>query len=189
MTIPAGYGQVTFGYTGGPVPTGAVNTLGFRNLADATPAEAAGAFGESWGQAIVPLLVETITFSSVLVKLGPDEDGPSAMISVDEDGGVDDGAASPNVSYLIHKNTNLGGRRGRGRMFIPGVAETLVDGAGVVDGPAVSSFDSAFETLVTAWGVENLPPYLLHDGLLSPTIISSLTCDARVATQRRRLRR
>lgn len=189
MTIPDGFGQASFGFSGGPVPTGAIATLGFQNVADGSASDIAGGMADVFGEEIVPLLTDSITFESVLVKLGPDETGPSATVAVSVDGELTGGAATPNVAYLVHKNTNLGGRRGRGRMFIPGVTEETVDGAGNLTSGTVSSWNTALATLLVTLATNDLPAYLLHDGPTPPTAVQTLTIDGRVATQRRRLRR
>lgn len=98
-----------------------------------------------------------------------------------------------NCSLLITKNTALGGRKYRGRMFVP-VAELnegAVDQSGNILsaqlGPIQARWTAAFTALQAAF----LEPILFHQdgGVTDPTPITSLTVQALIATQRRRMRR
>jgi hypothetical protein len=100
----------------------------------------------------------------------------------------------PNCALLVRKATASGGRRNRGRMYIPGLAlRPSTSPAGVLDGGAFSALDSdaaAFRIAVEA------SPLVGPDGLLlfhseSPataTPITQLLVQQKIATQRRRLR-
>lgn len=100
----------------------------------------------------------------------------------------------PNCAVLVHKRTQRGGRRGRGRLFIPWcVSEGNVGENGVID----SSVVATLQTTLTGWFVDlearGVPMYLLHqDGQTSPglpTKVTSLAVDPLISTQRRRLHR
>lgn len=97
----------------------------------------------------------------------------------------------PNCAMLIRKMTVLGGRRNRGRLFVPGISNTGVSNAGVI-APATLS---AYQTSATAWmaalvaTAEVVDLSLFHDTApFTPTNITALVCQGRLATQRRRLR-
>jgi hypothetical protein len=100
-----------------------------------------------------------------------------------------------NSAYLVRKNTALGGRRNRGRMYLPGVPESLVSDAGVLTPVRVTEVTNALEAwraaLVASVAIEEM--VILHaTSLLSPTPaptpVTSLVCQPLIATQRRRLR-
>lgn len=98
----------------------------------------------------------------------------------------------PNTALLIKKNTASGGRRNRGRMYVPPVwpPETKVDGNGVIDSGEVTTlqnqYNSAFADLVT----NNCPPMLFHsEAPFTATAITGFTVQSLMATQRRRLRK
>ena len=137
-------------------------------------------------------------------------------VSVGQDGGEDligfspfnvacTGAAAtvtPNVAALIHKRTARGGRRGRGRMFLPwAIVETQVDNAGVLDPAQNTSLQTAATAFFDALAAGGEPMYLLHGPGVEkegeppppppppPTIVVSLDVDRIVSTQRRRLGR
>lgn len=103
-------------------------------------------------------------------------------------------AQPPNVAVLVHKQSNRGGRRGRGRMFLPwSVGQGHILESGVIEEPNRTNIQNSvtvfFQKLVT----EEIPMVLLHQegktaaGL--PDLVTGLRLDSRIATQRRRLGR
>lgn len=112
-----------------------------------------------------------------------------------------------NCAYLMTKHTALGGRRHRGRAFLPptSVDETLVNAAGVFLPTYASSVASAQQGVLTTLAALTYPleAVILHSlsrdpvtgeeigsvgGLPSPTPITSLSVSTTLATQRRRMR-
>ncbi len=102
-----------------------------------------------------------------------------------------------NSAYLIRKRTGAAGRRGRGRIYLPGVPEAAVSNTGVL----VASQITAVQAAATGWFSELTaptfglasPPVVLHrsEGIgvePPPTVITSFSVAAQIATQRRRLR-
>lgn len=100
-----------------------------------------------------------------------------------------------NTAFLVRKQTTLGGRRNRGRMYIPGVPESWVTGAGVVPIANVGNVNTACAALGiggsvhTAFGFLGQMQLLHQSGSQTPTEVVDLQCQRVVATQRRRLRR
>lgn len=100
-----------------------------------------------------------------------------------------------NTALLARKSTALGGRRGRGRMFIPGVRQQEVSSAGVVSTTYVSAWNvnlaaiSVGGTTHTAFGFLGQVQLLHETGSQTPTEVTDLSMQNIVATQRRRLRR
>jgi len=106
----------------------------------------------------------------------------------------------PNNNLLVKKSTNLGGRRGRGRCFIPWVVQDAAcDEVGVIDPTSLSVRISDAESWLavlagTTPGTYESPMYLLHDSRgagtePAPTIVTGLTCPALIAVQNRRIGR
>lgn len=99
------------------------------------------------------------------------------------------GAPPNNVSTLVKKITALGGRSGRGRMFLPpfNLNETSVANNGMITGAVLATMQTGINAAF--WAANRV---LLHDsatpGSPDPTPITSLIVDPQVATQRRRLR-
>lgn len=189
MIIPAGYAQVTFLHGGIALPFGAACTLGLDYAPALAVEDAAGIAAAQWNTFIRPLMVADVTFEGVLMKYGPNVDGPTAVVSVANPGGVSQDQLSPNTSVLIHKQTASGGRKNRGRMFVPGIGETSVDGSGAIAAGVRTTWEGAMEDLYDGLVAGGLQPVVLHGDATTPTVITSLAVDGRTATQRRRLRR
>lgn len=94
-----------------------------------------------------------------------------------------------NCAFLIRKGTALGGRQGRGRMYLPPfpIAETQVNHLGQL----VAASQASLQGKINSWLLPEIEKVLFHDasqGAMAPTPITSFLVDARIATQRRRLR-
>ena len=193
MIIPVLYAQANVKYTGTSVPRGAEVTLGLNK--ELWAGSAAGAAQEVLNAfqstAMKALLPSTITIASCLMKFGPNTTGAAAEVSGPVVGTSPNASASPNVAYLVRKNTGFGGRTGRGRMYFPGAGEPNVDAGGNVLAAHVTAWNSALEAMRTALVALGLVPTLLHGAgspVTSPMPITSFSTDSKVATQRRRLR-
>jgi len=105
-----------------------------------------------------------------------------------------------NCALLVKKTTFTGGRRGRGRAYLPWVIEeTWCDDVGNIFSTnqatlqgAVDDWKGELET--GAGALDPTPMYLLHNSegetpAGSPSEVVSLTVDSLIATQRRRLGR
>lgn len=186
--IPFGFAQATMIYTSASLPHGAANTLGFDVQAyGGSPGSAAQDVYERWA-GVVQGLAGTIRLAEVLVKFGPGDTGPAASFS-GETVSAANAPSPPNVAYLVRKNTNIGGRQGRGRMYLPGVNESAVDAAGGIAGTLIADLSGRLGTAFAGFIADNLPPVLLHEDALAPTPLINLDISGQVATMRRRLRR
>jgi hypothetical protein len=118
-------------------------------------------------------------------------DRPSSLA-----GGANDTNITPqNSAHLIRKNTSLGGRRNRGRMYLPGVSEANVSNTGVLAPARVAQINTALSNWRAALEANTgiLYMVILHGTSLNsptptPTPVTSLACQPVIATQRRRLR-
>ncbi len=108
------------------------------------------------------------------------------------------GSANPlpqNCAALFHKRSNVTGRRNRGRLYLPGLSEGAVDPAGRLNSGEVTAYGGLANDWLNAVRLtESIADMvILHsDGISSapaPTVVSSITVDPVIATQRRRLRR
>lgn len=100
-------------------------------------------------------------------------------------------SVTPNVSLLVKKRTALGGRKNRGRFFIPwAVREDQVDEGGIISSLDLTTAQNAMNAVLAQSATSNLPFVILHatDPSVPPTV-TALVVDALVATQRRRLGR
>lgn len=135
------------------------------------------------------------TFGPVNTLLGQDDDPPIPGMSTIAAGvgARVGGSPPPNVAVLIHKAAFLPGRHARGRWYIPwGADETLIDEVGALNATVISGTNTRMTNLkggLAGAGVPLAMYYSTGPGVGSLALVDSLTCDAVVATQRRRLRR
>jgi hypothetical protein len=145
----------------------------------------------AWAVHLMPSLCDAITFLGATYSSGL---GTAFQTQRAISGGQSAPCAPYNTAYLVHKNTLAVGRRGNGRMFLPGVHESATSPAGFLD-PAISNpIQTALNALFAAWKTQGFQPVLLHSpytGNETPpsTIIEDIGLDAQVATQRNRMRR
>lgn len=190
MEIPSGYGQVNFIFTGGSAPNGAQCVFGVKNLTALSPLAIANFADSYYNTFIKSQMSAQVTLSGVLVKLGPTATGPSVLINTTRVGVGTGGNFPPNTAFLVKKFTSAGGHSGQGRMFLPGVAEAQADDAGMLAAGTISGFNTALGGFLNSMNGSDCPMVLLHnDPTMTPNIVTSLILQAKVATQRKRLRR
>jgi len=193
MTIPVGYSQVNLKFTGTLYPTGAEVTYGIEDNGSVSPENTAEAIGDIWAAAnLAPRMTDGCDLVAILVKQGPDATGASAEIGYSIAGTGSGDGSPPNTAILVRKVTELGGRAGRGRMFMPGVSETDAQGGGNLDSEERSNWQTVLDEVLAEHATAEIPWVVLHGAgspLSTPTPIVALTVDSRLATQRRRLRR
>lgn len=142
-----------------------------------------------------------VTVGPATLRVGQDGGDPLAVEGSFTDTGAETGAMiPPNSNLLVKKQTALGGRRGRGRCFIPWVLlDAAVDDVGQIDSGslAVRQGDASSwlahltnNTIVT----NDTPMYLLHDSRgagtePAPSLVTALTVPSLIAVQNRRIGR
>lgn len=191
MIIPAGYAQVNIIWGGPDYPTGAQCTFGIKHTSHGgTAAEVATDVAGQTTFQLADFWGSEVSWDECLVKFGPNDTGPAATVP---GGGLGTGGAASNwpaASVLVRKNTNFGGRKGRGRMFWPAPGDAAIDDGGQIQGTFVTDFNVALASWVAGMDGIGLPLYLLHaDPSDIPMLITSCTADLTLATQRRRQRR
>lgn len=190
MIIPVGFAQCNVVFSGAGVPTGAQVTFGVKNDAAHGAAELGSYVIQYWDESdIMVYLSNTVQIDGVLVKLGPNDTGPSDFYASVLVGGGASAANAPNAAFLIHKSTALGGRQSRGRMYIPGLQEADINTGGLLAGTTAADMGAACQLFLEKMAADSLPLALLHGNAVVPFPIDAMSCDAKVATQRRRLRR
>lgn len=192
--IPVGFAQINFRMTGFGVPYGAECVLGveFGSFPAPTPSLIADDAADAWAVHIMPRMTADITLSEVSCKFGPNDTGPQGTVSRAVVGGVAQAGVTPNVAVLVRKNTAGGGRRNRGRMYVPGQPEAPLNANGDLTAPELNAWQVAFDGFYNALTTGALEPVVLHSPGISatppPTGILGFSVQARVATQRDRLR-
>lgn len=203
LNLPTGYYMATLRFGGTAAPRGAAITWGGKlNDGTDTPAtvgsqiativrNASGPFNTAGGPT-----VNTLTFVDILVKFGPLATGPAAITGVGAAAGAGGGDAyAPNCALLASKTTLLGGRHGRGRMYVPGLAEGDVVAGGNLASGVQADRQSKWTYVAQQLVIADIPMYLLHrydpdlgQTPMAPTFVESVLISGQVASQRNRLR-
>jgi len=192
--IPVGFGQAVFTFKVAGDNEEMLTTLGFATDAD-TSAERTGVadlFFDAWRDNLTGMHVSTCDLNRVDVYFGTTGGTIPSTSTLPPNGGTGGtGMLPPNTSILIRKLTNQAGRKNRGRMYVPGTPESIVDNVGLLGATNETSYNNQLELFRTqvllAGNVTGLR--ILHsDPLDAPTEITGFKVDPKVATQRRRLR-
>lgn len=195
MEIPAGYAQITLGFSGAMAPTGAAVVYGVlwdEEFPSSFMSEALDEAVAAFGTRFMPAITNQLTLSSALIKVGPNVTGPSLEKGYSVTGGSGNVGGYPGACYLLTKRTAFGGRAGRGRMFLPGVPEATIEPGGLLTSGTATAMTTAATNWLADHATNAVPVVLLHNAgspLTEPTPVTEMACSARTATQRRRNRR
>lgn len=192
MLIPLGYSQVNLRFTGTGLPHGAEVSFGVnQNDATQTPAVIADNVGQAYVENLLSVCANQVKLTEILVKSGPNDEGPSAVVAMDLTGVANYGDVIPSNTLLVRKNTAMGGRRGRGRNFWPLIGESAVGNGGFIQGETLALFQQRFDFFLQKLQGLDMPMVLLHGEQTKPTpplYITGLSVQPQIASQRRRLR-
>jgi hypothetical protein len=202
LIIPPGFGQVLLPFKHEALARSALVTYGL-DLSDVGGDYAQTAnlqpviFTNNWGTE----LDSQVTVGPATIRVGQDGGDPLSVEGSDTQVGEESsGMLPPNCALLVRKATSLGGRRGRGRCYIPWVTqENAVDDVGTLDGGSLTARQSdatnwLLDLQAGTTGDFPTPMVILHDSSgagvePSPSVVTGLNVDALIATQRRRLGR
>lgn len=143
----------------------------------------------AWGPA--GDIVNVYTLSDTTVRYKMDASGTVDFTVVNPLVGTSTGAPPPsNCAMLIKKVTSSGGRRNRGRMFMPpsNLGETAVDGRGVITPVARVALQGKADDFFEALELPGYEMRLFHSDGAPSTRVVSLLVDSTIATQRTRMR-
>lgn len=200
LNIPNGFGEATlkFSLAGNPRPKFVTMGIGNRVggelvLADDVyaAATAAGSILDAENELFVGWTFDGVIATQYLPS------GPVVSEHLEPVVGEATGQTlPPNVAVLVQKRTAEGGRRNRGRMYLPpyGFSEGVIDQAGAIDSTELAGLQAKLDAFLVALEANDAPMVILHwsevpDSDLVPTTVTSLQAVSTVATQRRRLRR
>lgn len=196
LIIPTGFAQATIPLNHVAVVREAVTTFGVDSSNAGGDYEGlADGIMTVWEAEVAPILDADVTAGPVELAVG--QDGGENLVAVGSTTSVGNrviSTVSPNVAVLVRKRTARGGRRGRGRMYVPWAAQdSAVDEAGTINPTEMGLLQGAFADFLTALNANAADMYLLHNEGLStpgaPNLVTTLSVDNLVATQRRRLGR
>jgi hypothetical protein len=196
IKVPSGFTNVSYRLSLAGDAEEMLVTMGFR-IETGFGINPAGAalLADSFQQNMLNLCAAGYTFRGLRAADGPDGQGQVHEVERSVTSTSTKLGMPPNTAYLTRKVTGLGGRRNRGRFYMPGVSEIDVDNTGLL----TPTHRTNYQTSVNNWFTQNLAGpeiashALFHDtpeGVpgVAPTDILSLNVQGKVATQRRRLR-
>lgn len=194
LVIPPGFAQLVYRFTLASDPEPMVVTIG-RNLStyggiDQADVDTMAGYFTTASPA--SSLYSVYRYEGMTLYQGQDgappvvwESSPSVAFQ-----GTAAGETLPqNCAYLVRKRTALGGRRGRGRMYVPPFwfSEATVDSRGYLTSAAVTAAQTRMNNWFSGSGW-----VILHAPGISatpdPTEIVSFVVQNQIATQRRRMR-
>lgn len=195
IIVPVGEGTATFVFTCAGITKECTWSVGIRPLdedwAPASIASTIQAFSQGSTKPYDAAHMGVAwTFQGVSCMKMTD-DGPLVGDFFDPvDGTSNVGNMPINCAVLMNKRTALGGRKNKGRAYIPPCypAETLVNGAGLVEEEALDNLTEWYEALLGSFVTEELVPCVHHSDGSAGTPINGLVPGGTIATQRRRLR-
>lgn len=198
VIIPPGYGEAAWVFTSNEGTAPFVCTMGV-NLTGAGGAytTAANDLFAMWATTILLGMDSDLILDRCVLTVG--QDGPSGSVqsSISAVAGGRSAEGLPwSMSAIARKQSGALGRRGRGRMFIPGLVSPAEIGQGgqiaaprriVIDG----LLDDFYEALTSEEASNRIyPPVLLHSpgGPSTPTPVTALSCAPLVGWVRKRIR-
>jgi hypothetical protein len=208
--IPAGFAEVSFRHQFLEGGTIAICTMGMNlNGGTGTNTEKLEQVTEGWWLSWKDLLSNAVNYLGTTTRIGVAGSEPIIVERARVQLGLNPNAMlTRNTAGLVRKITNRGGRRGRGRFFVPAILqEAAVDQAGnlttAMRGLVQTASTGLYNKLVVVGG----GAVLLHDDQAvsgynpstgkpvyvtidpgPPSTITDLIADPRAATQRRRMR-
>lgn len=195
LIIPPGYAQCSVQMLHASVTRPAYITLGvdWRTVGGDFAGAVVG-FGDNLIPALDDRVDSNVTFGPIIARVGSDD---GALVYEDTRltaGARNMASASPSVSVLVEKRTARGGRRGRGRMFVPWACSvgsaSDTDEAGKLSSAAITAWVGTLATIMSNFAADATPLVILHNtgdttpGAPDPII--SLGVDPVVGLQRRR---
>jgi len=170
LIIPPGFGNAAFIFTSTTGTPPIVTTLGLDlSAAGGDFAEAANVAFSAYATHVLPETDSALTLDRVTLAVGSDGPGGSVDSDLPPAPGTRSGTGPPvSMSTIFRKVTSDIGRRGRGRMFLPGLLTTTnVDENGIIaSGRRTEILDAVGAMIAELFDVEtepfNLPPVLLH---------------------------
>ena len=96
-----------------------------------------------------------------------------------------------NTSILVKKNTNIVGRRYRGRFMFPNlwIPEANISQAGIISGTPYTDLQTLLQATIADQITAGMPPVLGHSSSeIAPTPFTTITVQPKIGTMRRRIR-
>lgn len=198
VQIPDGEGYLVYRWTIAGDTEPQVITLGIRDTAPPLePGDAQGIANTlttlaSSGSNMfsTTAMADVMTFRGVTCYIR-DGEGFAVGVGTASVVGLQSSSVLPtNCAILCRKDTGVGGRKYRGRWYLPVAlsSEANVDQNGFIVSGSVSTVQGYVDALVGNLAGSNLEPVLHHSDGSPGTLITSFTVQDQIATQRKRMR-
>lgn len=193
LVIPPGFGNAayTFGADFGTPPfivTCAHDISAYAGDWVAAANSLMSGFASAWAAVLDNgLILDRVTLAVGADGPGGSVDSTATAVPMTRSGTT--GAIAE--SAILRKSTNDLGRRGRGRMFLPGALTSAeIDESGNIGAPRIAQINAAAAAWKTSLETGTpLPPVLLHSSApTDPTPIESFACSTQVGWVRGRIR-
>lgn len=199
MPVPVDFYEATFILKANAATRESTCAIGCVDLSVGGPRSAADMADDLYGM-ITALnspfdnasMMDDYVFKGVSVAFGTVGGDIIGQKLLDLTGTVNDACPPINCALLVSKATASGGRRNRGRLFVPPcqINEGAVNEVGQVSGATLSTATNQWNNVVTGAAAIDVGLVLFHQGIgaPAPTAITALTVQSQLATQRRRMR-
>lgn len=166
-----------------------VNVLAFSDIGGDNDLSACNTIAGFWADFVNSTLDQEIELLDGMSFVYPAAAPTDEIVSTigGNTGGSTGDLAPLNCCYQVRTSAG-GGRRRKGRIFLPGVDEAKVDNGGLLVGTTAADIADNFETFATAISTTaGFAPGVFSrlDGLVR--IVQAIAVPGRVATQRRRM--
>jgi hypothetical protein len=189
-TIPEDYAMISHEFGGAAAPWGAMITYGVAGPFLIAPNQVAEFCHGAVAGGLMHQMSSSLTLVRTICKEGPDETGPTGEYIANVNGSLAANSAPPGVAAVCKKTTALGGRKHRGRFYMPGLLENRVNPSGDIDSDYVEDIQTELDAMITYLDeTGGLPMVLLHNDATAPDVIERVVCEVTVGTQRQRQRR
>jgi hypothetical protein len=205
-TIEAGLVLITQPLRHALVGRDAMITLAALNTAGSTVQDLADDFQDNWNANIAPALDNNVLSLPPTVRLGDGSNVPGIAVGVSAAvAGTFSGAdLPPQVAVLVKKNTGVGGKKNRGRTYIPWqVPGSVVDERGTIAGANVAAIQANVNLVLAQMNTDGMPMHIANKttvitppetkphvtAITTGPLVVTWTVETVVATQRRRLPR
>ena len=193
VQIPPGYAQFSVGHLLAGYTRRAYTVWGIDlgGTGSPDPDVLAGQFQTIYDETLGTQIDSNVTISQTRAVVGQDGEPLVGVTDLIDTGSASRESTAPALAALLHLNTGLGGRRNRGRKFLPwAISDSGVLENGTIASASVTALQSAASDFNIAVRDEGWEVVVLHGEGISavppPTPVTTITVSGIVSTQRRR---
>ena len=195
VVIPVGYAQMNMRWSVAGDAEFMYCTLGVQDRTGVrSPATVAAALGTAWDASTFTTAANMLAGYSAgtLISTVMTDTGPLTFETGTAVAGTGAAGTLPNnCAVLARKITAAGGRRNRGRIFLPPgyLNESAINQVGTIDPAGVTTYQALLTSLGNELNTQDFDEVLFHSNGGTPTQILSFLVQPKLATQRTRMRR